>query len=387
MSEEEIGGIITIGSFILGLIVWIYSKTAQPASEAVKRGQAASASGSGNKTKQVQKLVELGDVQFARGKVVEALGSFRRAFELSKGLNEPALEMMCAFRYAGQHRYLGQTERAVKVYAEVTELGENLGNVVYQMNSLYQIARTFAEVDRFQTAIEYFQQALELAENNNAPEMRAAVLNDLSEQLIVAGEAEAAVGNLQRVIKINESANYDSASTNKMYNLFNLAFAYATLGKINQARQLMKETKFSRLTKAKHDDYILIDWLYTRARVFQKLGNIKDAQGSCRQAVVIINRNGYENLLGHANYYLGMLELEKWKRGKTPEHFLKHALKIAEKYGDVHFEAKSLVGLGRFYVKSGKRDKAREHLSKALPVLDRMQSAHGDNVRSLLATL
>ncbi|MBQ1782356.1 MAG: diguanylate cyclase [Gammaproteobacteria bacterium] len=110
-----------------------------------------------------------------------ALTQIRAAHELSQGLDDLRTRALVANEMATLYAYMGQAETALTYYQQSFELSWQQGELVEAMVSLYNLAGTLRDLQRYDEAQQRFSEVLRLARDLGSVEDQASALQAIAD--------------------------------------------------------------------------------------------------------------------------------------------------------------------------------------------------------------
>jgi len=320
----------------------------------------------------------LGYCEWASGNFDKAIQRLTKAAELceSSGNAEEA-----GYAYAWLewgHLYRGNYDSVLAVKKDVLRSMEKRFNLRWYVRGLTAASRAYICLGRWDEAIEEAQKALQMAEKY------------LDKSLIVFSTwtivmAYTWKGDLNRAILYGEQA-FQKASTpaDKAWAGRGLGWALCRAGNTNKGIELLA----SILPNVKNSNHLptMIPTMCFMGAGYWLAGDKEKAKITLKEGLEIAERCGARYYIGWAHRLLGEISLET-NTANSADHFEKSITMLREIRAENEL-AMSYAGYGRLLKEQGSMVQAREYLTKALEIFERLGTLiEPDKVREELTGL
>ena len=125
------------------------------------------------------------------------------------------------------------------------------------------------------------------------------------------------------------------------------------------------------MLKAARYQSFLITSYYFLAEGYWLARDYNNASDTLQILLNLAESHKMQNRIGFAHYLLGEIALEK-DPAQTPDHF-KKAIDIFKTIKSEYYLARAYSGFGRFHKNQGDSAQAREYLTQALEIFERLE--------------
>jgi len=320
----------------------------------------------------------LGYCEWASGNFNEAIQRLTKAAELceSSGNAEEAGYAYAWLEWA--HLYRGNYDHVLAVKKDVLRSMEKRFNLRWYVRGLTAASRAYICLGRWDEAIEEAQKALKVAEEY------------LDNSLIVFSTwtivmAYTWKGDLNRAILHGEQA-FQKASTpaDKAWAGRGLGWALCRAGNTNKGVELLA----SILPNVKISNHLptMIPTICFMGAGYWLAGEEEKAKITLKEGLEIAERCGARYYIGWAHRLLGEINL-KTNTAKSADHFEKSIAVLREIRAENEL-ALACAGYGRLHKQTRQIEKARDYLSRALEIFERLGTLiEPKKIREILAEL
>jgi tetratricopeptide (TPR) repeat protein len=320
----------------------------------------------------------MGNCEFSFGHYNQAIKTSTKAAELCEaaGNTEDA-----GFAYTflqWSHLYRGDFDPVLALKEHLLRTMEQRFNLRWYVRGLVAASRAYICLGRWDEAVEEGQKALSVAKefsDNSVISLAAWILSI----------AYTWKGDLARAIEYGKQA-FQKASTpaDKALAQRGLGWALCRAGETNEGIELLTAT----LAAFRAGNWIpgVIPTTCTLGEGYWLAGEGDKAKKTLEEGLEIANRCGARYYAGFAQRLLGEMAL-KTNPGQAASHFEKSIAVLQEIKAENEL-ALAYAGYGRFHKQQGKIGQAREYLTKALEIFERLGTLiEPDKVREELAEL
>ena len=303
------------------------------------------------------------------GELDEALASGTRALEIAGRIGDPRLRFIATASLGGTYYYGTEYERVVALATDdfnalpAEWVSEPLGALILpSVLNRGWLTMSLAELGRFSEAAEAAAEAIRLA----APPQNAWTVGQArwaaGTLYLLRGDWATARPLLEHVTAVTRAANVTILLT---ISVVLSAWVLAQLGEVSQAQSLFLEGEQFVERQAASGFISLLGWLYTcLGRAALLLGRLDEARHMGDRAIESSARQ--PGFVAHARHLLGDIAAhpDRFDAERAEAHYLQ-ALTLAESRGMRPLVAHCHLGLGKLYRRTGKRERANEHLATA----------------------
>ena len=159
-------------------------------------------------------LLNLGNESLARGRYDEAIDRSEAAYKTATAVGARRLQLITQGNIGWAYYKLGDSEKALELFAESEKLASQLGDVWDQENELTNIGYIYMDERKFDLAAQSFQQALGFARRINAKEDVYNALRVLARLSLQTGDLANASQYAQQAFEI---ARQDGNHLDELY--------------------------------------------------------------------------------------------------------------------------------------------------------------------------
>ncbi|KAA2256554.1 tetratricopeptide repeat protein [Solihabitans fulvus] len=286
-------------------------------------------------------LINLGLLSIETGDLAEATGHLTESLRISRAHGYRANEATCHNSLGIAARLLGDPAGAMAHHTQALRISEELGYHESTAQVLESMAAVHLELGRYDRAVEQAELAVAALAENGDQQITTNVL-------VVLGEGNLRLGDLAKA-----DQQYQQAVTKARKVGFRLAEARALLG---------------------------------LAMTRRPLGKAAESVTLCRQVLAITEDAGLRVTEGLARTELAWASLALGEPQQAVAQ-AELALAVQRATGHVLGEARTLHVLGAALARTERLDQARQCLTEALPLLDRLTAPDAPAVRALLGTI
>jgi CHAT domain-containing protein len=372
---------------------------------------------SGNKKEEVKALINLAILDDQSGNVEEAKIKLEAALLISKAIEDKELEATALSELAVSYTYSGNIVEAKNNYEKSFEIFTILTHKERLSNLCANIASLYSQTANYSSAIEYYNKGLNYAGDN----VVSRVLNlrglgdvyaNLSNYSKSLGYYQAAKELANKIKDIATESTVDVSIGTLYYNVnkpakalqifldainnidqdtdpytaedlyFKIGLAYSKIDSFNQSNGALLNAL--NLSESVND-------VYYKTIISTELGHNYYLQKDFLKAKSLINKsmqlskaNGFHQLLGVQNLYLGKIELANNNVGNAITYF-DAALSLATKELDYNniFEAEYL--LANSFLKQNKFNEAENHYLNAIALTEKISESLINNAEIQIA--
>lgn len=254
-------------------------------------------------TKDLRLLLEMGEMDLARGRFSQALEAFQSALDLARSLGDAQAEVRAMTGLGIGYRETGVFERAEAILGEAHGLAKEKGDGTAVARVLIELAALSMRQARYRQALGHLHGALKALEENRLPEPSLK-----AQALMLRGIAYGQLGQFTEAVTSLEEALEASAGSGDMARMGEL---YAEIGAAHRASGNLEEA---------------IRYMQQAREIFETLEDLK--------RVGLISRN------------LGIILMERGEPQNALPH-LERSLRVIEQIGQEQSRVYTLTELGR----------------------------------------
>ncbi len=303
------------------------------------------------------------------GQLDEALASGTRALEIARRLRDVRLRILATDYLENAQYYRGEYERVIELAtANLVALPAEGANDDFGLAvppSVFDrsvLVLSFAQLGRFNEAAAYEAEAIRLAEPTHHAYTIAEAHFAASQFHLLRGDWAKARSRVERWIAVVRAGNVvvllPLAVTISAWVLAQLGKTSEALNRLREGEQLLECQVATGIVGR-------LGWAYcSLGRAYLLLGRLDEAQCLGERAVEFSSHQ--PGFAAHALHLLGDIAThpDRFDAERSEAHY-RQALALAEARGMRPLVAHGHLGLGRLYGRTGKRDRAREHLATA----------------------
>jgi len=304
----------------------------------------------------------------------EAISFGQEALAIAQGLGDRSIEVVAT-------SFLGMARIAVGEFSDAAALLER--NVALEGDLRYErfgapvvqsalsgarLAEALSQLGRFDEAIRHAEAAVQIAEAVDHPFTLFWGLFDLGVTHLRRGDSRRATRMLERCHDLCRTWQFVVATP---IVAATLGAAYALAGRADEALPLVAGAveEFRRGQIHRWPD--ILPWAGT---TYLLAGRIDEAASYAREALTLTRRLGARGSEAHALCLAG--DVASTGGAEDAESHYREALALADELGMRPVVAHCHLGLGKLYGRSGKPERAREHLTTATTMYREMDMRH-----------
>ncbi len=185
-------------------------------------------------------LLSLGYESLAQGRFDEAIDRSEGAYQTAKAAGARRLELVTQGNIGWAYYKLGDSEKALQLFAESEKLAAQLGDIWNQENELTNIGYIYMDERKFDLAAQSFQRALGLAQGINAKEDIYNALRVLARLSLQTGDLATAGQYAQQALEI---ARQDGNHLDELYPMLVQGQIAARRGDVRSAESTFHEVE------------------------------------------------------------------------------------------------------------------------------------------------
>ena len=189
-------------------------------------------------------LLNLGNESLARGRYDEAIDRSEAAYKTATAVGARRLQLIIQGNIGWAHYKLGDSEKALELFAESEKLATQLGDVWNQENELTNIGYIYMDERKSDLAAQTFQQALSLAQGIHAKEDIYNALRVLARLSLQTGDLANASQYAQQAVEI---ARQDGNHLDELYPMLVQGQIAARRGDIASAESAFHEVEHDKI--------------------------------------------------------------------------------------------------------------------------------------------
>jgi predicted ATPase len=303
------------------------------------------------------------------GELDEALASGTRALEIARRLGDVRLRILATDYLENAQYYRGEYERVIELatanLAALPAEGANDDFGLAVPPSVFDrsvLVLSFAQLGRFDEAAAYEAEAIRLAEPTHHAYTIAEAYFAASQFHLLRGDWAKARSRVERWIAVVRTGNVvvllPLAVTISAWVLAQLGETSEALNRLREGEQLLERQVATGIVGR-------LGWAYcSLGRAYLVLGRLDEAQCLGDRAVEFSSRQ--PGFAAHALHLLGDIATRPDRfDAECGEAHYRQALALAEARGMRPLVAHCHLGLGTLYRRTGKRERAQEHLTTA----------------------
>ena len=323
-----------------------------------------SAKVSGNKREVVKALVNLAILDDQNGNIHEAKLKLEYALQISKAIEDKELEATVLSEFAVSYTYSGNVVEAKNNYEKSFETFKVLNHKERLSNLCANIASLYSQTANYSLAIEYYNNGFDFAGDNvvskvlnlrglgdiysnisnysksleyyEAAKELAKQIKDVATESSVDVSIGTLYYNINKPIKAlqifleaKDKIDFESDpySTEDIY--FKIGLAYSAIDSLDQSNEALSSSL--NISESLGDVYYKTIILTELGHNYFLQKDFSKAESNIRDAMQLSKKNGFSQLLGLQNLYLGKIAHEKNNLTDAIKYFESASL-IAEQY-------------------------------------------------------
>jgi len=322
-----------------------------------------------------------GYVSYARGNFPEAQQSCSRALELAR--TTTALDVLCSvYKNLGSiNLRMGHFDEAMSYYTQGIELAERIGDKLL-MSQLYNNMSAAHKLQaKTEAAIETIQKSIELKEAMGYADGLARSYASLGSLMRQRGDMETARTYYERALAIAEEIGSPQGIA-EAETLIGAFLWY--LREYDEAiRHYERGLQISRSIGDRQNE---VAALLNISDAYISKNDLESADRFAREAETLARQIGMKQTIAKAQVNLGTIY---WKQKRYKEALTEfgNALNSSAEARDVSGQAEIYRNMGDIYAERGENDRAREHLTKAAEIYERLGSTkRAEEIRARIPT-
>jgi tetratricopeptide (TPR) repeat protein len=224
------------------------------------------------------------------------------------------------------------------------------------------LARSLAELGKFDEAAGVSDEAIHMAEDANQPFTMALQYSNDGFLYLTRGELPRAIRSLIRAVDVSRTWNFSLHLTNATARL---GYVHVLSGYVSDGLALLEDAaQMAGALGGLYERASIVAWL---SEAYLRSGQPEEALDSARRAFELADRSKQQGKRAHTLRALG----DAHAAGTSAEViqaelYYGRALELASELGMRPLEAHCYLGLGRLERRFGRLDEARSHLAEAL---------------------
>ncbi len=198
----------------------------------------------GDTSLESQALINLGNVSLTQERYDEAIDRSEAGYQAAKTVGARRLELITQGNIGWAHYKLGDSDKALELFAESENLALQLGDVWSRANELTNIGYIYMDQRKFDLAAQSFQQALTLAQGIEAKKYIYNALRVLARLSLQTGDLANASQYAQRAVEI---ARQDGNHLDELYPMLVQGQIAARRGELTAAENTFHEVERDKL--------------------------------------------------------------------------------------------------------------------------------------------
>ena len=284
------------------------------------------------------------------GLINDSIAFIERAQEISRVLESDLMPYRMAFHAAAPYFYRGDSKKVKRIGNRFLEMGKNKSDVRFSSLGNFWLGQGHLAAGDFLLATKYFNLAIEIS-TDPLISLISRFMSGFS--YLSTGQLQEAENSLNELMKLSEKFDaWNFRSTSKGL----LGVVLISKGNISQGIRLIEDVKRVYLENGAKYRYATVEYL---------LGNIylQMVQGGGRRSLFFLAKN------------IGFLIKTLPFVGKKCEGYFNKAIEVAKEIGAEGVLAQSYLGMGLLYKTNGRKEDAREFLTKAIQVFEKYEAA------------
>jgi tetratricopeptide (TPR) repeat protein len=261
-------------------------------------------------------------------------------------------------------RITGHYDRAVRFGRETLSIARTLGDRSMEVVATSFLGATYAARGEFSDATPLLEQNVALEGDLRHERFGTLVIQSarsgayLADVLSQLGRLDEAIGQVEAAVRIAEAADHPYTL---YFALLDLGRAHLLAGRADEALALVEGAVEEFRGHPNHYWPGLI--LLCAGMTYLSAGRIDEAASHTREAMALTRRLGARASEAHALCLAG--DVASTSGAEDAEGYCREALALAGELGMRPLVAHCHLGLGKLYLRTGKRHEAQEHLSTA----------------------
>jgi tetratricopeptide (TPR) repeat protein len=320
----------------------------------------------------------LGECEYSFGNYDQAIQTLTKAAELAEASGN-AEDAAYAYVFWGfSHFDRGDYDQVLALKEDVLRTMEQQFNLFFHTYALSAASRAYACLGRWDEAVEEAQKALSVAQELSDNSMISFVAWNLS-------IAYTWKGDLARAVEYGELAVQKAPTpADKAWAQRSLGWAWCRSGETTRGIELL--TTVLRIFRAGRFIHSEIPLRCFLGEGYWLTGEDDKARQKLEEGLEMAERYGVRYELGFAHRLLGEISL-KTSPAQAAPHFEK-SIAIFQEIKAENELAMAYAGYGRLHKQQGEIAQAREHLTKALEIFERLGTLiEPEKIREILAEL
>ncbi|NEP61258.1 MAG: tetratricopeptide repeat protein [Symploca sp. SIO2G7] len=294
--------------------------------------------------------------------------TFAAALAQTQTSQEQETEAARLNEQAHQQLAKGKLREALTSFRQILVIQRAINDLPGEAEALNNVGEVYKELSQYQKALDSLQQALAIHRRINHRQGEGETLSQLGDVYNSLGQTLTALEILEQALAINREVS-DRAGEGET--LYNLGEVYNSLSQYNQSLSSLQQALLIR--REVGDRLGEGRTLQNLGLIYRQLGKYAQALEFYEQSLAINQAIG--DLLGRGRTLNGMGMVYR-SRGQYAEAqaFYQQALEIRRTIGDRIGEASSLNSIGTVYAKLGEYSQAMEFYEQALEIAKEIES-------------
>jgi class 3 adenylate cyclase/tetratricopeptide (TPR) repeat protein len=297
----------------------------------------------------------------ADGQYARAVEIGERALALAKEVGDARLKALAGMELSSLH----DTRLAEALLTEALFALDSLpagtsdpDSVWLRRRILENLARVMTTTGRYQEAVAHGEEALRMAEDLGHSAPIAWTLGRLGRVYCCRGDVNRAIDLCTRSLALARERGVHNVI---QWSSASLGVAYTLDGRTTEAVARLEEAVAAGESTSSLDPYTLV----SLGHAYLSAGRSEDASRCAREALVMCRQRTRRDVEADALHLIGDLAARREPASEEAMTHYRQALALADELGMRPLVAHCHLGLGKLYLRTGKREQAQEHLTTA----------------------
>ncbi|MBC2716709.1 MAG: AAA family ATPase [Desulfobacteraceae bacterium] len=274
--------------------------------------------------------------------------------------------------------WIGEYEKVHELRQEILNLLEVSFNLQLYIHAFCASSMAFMEAGQCNKATQASNTAMEMAEKFSDKGLTIQSIIFIGWAYIIKGEPDKTIEHATIALNLAQTPR------DKIVAQGGIAWGLCHTGEPNQGIEIL--VTIIPILKAARYQPFFINTHYFLAEGYWLAGDYDHAIETAKNLLDLAERHNMKNRIGFAHYLLGEIAIEK-DLSQAPTHFEK-SIAIFQEIKAEYYLARAYSGYGRYHKQQGDIAQAREYLTKALEIFERLEILiEPDKVKKELADL
>ena len=305
----------------------------------------------------------LSQCEYSFGYFDQSIETASAAIEFAKATGNMEYAYWAHIFKLWSHVWIGEFEKVHDLRNEIKRLLETSFNLQLYIHAFGTGSMAYNEMGQFQNAIKAGNEALKIAKKYSDNGLTIQTLMFIAWANLLSGDANKAFEYAKTGLDLAQNPR------DKILAQAGVAWSLCHTGEPQKGIEILLNI-IPMLKAARYQSFLITSY-YFLAEGYWLARDYNNASDTLQILLNLAESHKMQNRIGFAHYLLGEIALEK-DPAQTPDHF-KKAIDIFKTIKSEYYLARAYSGFGRFHKNQGDSAQAREYLTQALEIFERLE--------------